>query len=172
MKRLSLTKQQREQLERQLKQTRDARVLRRTLAVLAYDRGESVTDIARMLGVQRLSVYRWLDAFAHSGRPAALEERKRPGRPNLWTPDCRDCLERLMHDFPEVWGWEDVDWTVPLRQTQLAALEGRSFGEGTIRAALHDAGYVWKRPRYVLQRDPEEEKKKPNPAKYRSLAAP
>jgi transposase len=172
MKRVNLTRRQRERLEHQSRQARDARVLRRTLAILAWDRGERVTDIARILGVQRLSVYRWLDAFARSGDPAVLEERQRPGRPSLWTPECTDWLDALMDDYsPEAWGWEAVEWTVPLLQTQLAALAGHRFGEGTVRSALRGAGYVWKRPRYVLAPDLEEEKKTPDCSANRPFAA-
>jgi hypothetical protein len=50
---LKLTRWQRQRLQRQLKRTRDARVYRRTLAILDYDQGESISHIARRLGVTR-----------------------------------------------------------------------------------------------------------------------
>lgn len=62
MSELNLTRWQRLRLQRQLKWTRDARVYRRTLAILDYDRGESVSHIARRLAVTRQTVYNWVAA--------------------------------------------------------------------------------------------------------------
>jgi DNA-binding NarL/FixJ family response regulator len=61
MKTLRLSSHQRRQLEMQLKHSRDARLYRRTLAVLEYDRGRSVTEISRSLRVSRSTVYHWIE---------------------------------------------------------------------------------------------------------------
>jgi hypothetical protein len=63
MSRLNLTSWQRRRLRRQLAETRDARLFRRTLAVLEFDHGRSAADIARTLGVTRQSVYDWVEAY-------------------------------------------------------------------------------------------------------------
>ena len=119
MNRSRLTKRQRERLELQLRQTRDIRLYRRTLALLERDRGRSVTHIARMLGVHRTSVHRWLEAFEATGDPAALEDEPHRGRPRLWTPACAEWLNVLMHSTPEAWGWEATGWTAPLLQAHV-----------------------------------------------------
>ena len=49
MSRLNLTSWQRRRLRRQLAETREARLFRKTLAVLEFDHGRSAADIARML---------------------------------------------------------------------------------------------------------------------------
>src|SRR5205814_7128753 len=60
MRRLNLTSWQRRRLRRQLIEIRDARLYRKTLAVLEFDQGRSAADIARMLGVTRETVYAWI----------------------------------------------------------------------------------------------------------------
>ena len=72
MSRLNLTPWQRRRLRRQLKETLDARLLRRTLAVLEFDQGRTAADIARMLGVTRQSVYNWVGAYTQGHDPRAL----------------------------------------------------------------------------------------------------
>jgi transposase len=57
---LILTPWQRRHLERQLKTTPDARLYRRTLAVLEVDRGKPIAEVARTLGVTPRSVYSWI----------------------------------------------------------------------------------------------------------------
>lgn len=66
MDEFALTARGRKQLERTLHRTCDARVYRRTLAILEVGRGESVADVARMLGVSRQSVYNWLAEFVRA----------------------------------------------------------------------------------------------------------
>ncbi len=59
MIRVRLTPAQRRQLRRQLRQTDQASVYRRLLALLALDEGEPIAGVARRLGVTRQSVYNW-----------------------------------------------------------------------------------------------------------------
>ena len=73
MSRLKLTSWQRRQLRRQLAETADARLFRRTLAVLEFDHGRPAADLARMLGVTRQSVYHWVGAYAQALDPAQVD---------------------------------------------------------------------------------------------------
>src|SRR5271165_5793899 len=80
MSRLNLTSWQRRRLRRQLAETRDARVFRRTLAVLEFDHGRCAADIARMLGVTRQSIYDWVEVYTQDHDPASLEDEGGRGR--------------------------------------------------------------------------------------------
>lgn len=170
MQGLAITGAQRRRLERQLKQTRDVRVYRRTLAVLERASGRSVTDIARMLRVSRRSVHRWIDAYTESSDPDALLEGERPGRPRRWSADCSDWLESLLSHSPTQLGYPAVNWTVPLLQNSLSLCTGEQFCSRTLRCELWSLGYVWKRPRYVLAPDPEREKKTADPPRNPAFA--
>jgi transposase len=171
MKQGRLTKAQERRLQQQLRRTRDARAYRRTLGVLEYGRGESATRLARLLEVHRSKIYCWWQTYAEAYDPAALCEGARPGRPCLWTEDCTEWLGVLLTSSPQDWGHTAVDWTAPLLRAQLEGLLGQTFSVRTVRRAIQDLDYVWKRPRYMLPPDPEEEKKTPDLRANRPFAA-
>jgi transposase len=159
MSRLRLTHWQRRRLLQQLKSTSDARTYRRTLAVLELDRGRSAADIAAMLGVTRQSVHNWAAAFAHDPDPLTLCDEDRSGRPALLAEQTDGLLPSLMGQSPQDLGYPHTDWTVPLLQQQLEKDLGLRPSDETVRRGLRRLGYAWKRPRYVLDPDPEREKK-------------
>ena len=76
MSRLKLTYRQRRRLRRQLKAATDARLYRRTLAVLELDRGRSAADIADMLGVTRQTVHNWATAYTQPEAHQDHEDRQ------------------------------------------------------------------------------------------------
>jgi transposase len=129
------------------------------LAVLEYNRGCPIADIAQQLGVTRQSVYNWVDAYTQDHEPAALHDSERSGRPSLWTKDLRRQLRTLLGQTPDQLGYFAVNWTAPLLQEQLERSTGRWLSEDTIRRELERLDYVWKRSRYALDADPEREKK-------------
>lgn len=159
MSELKLTRWQRLRLQRQLKRTQDARIYRRTLAVLEYDRGEPIACIARRLGVTRQSVHNWIAAYAEDPHPESLVDEARSGRPSLWTEEVRAMFQALLEQRPDQLGFFAVNWTVPLFQDVLAPYTGQRPSEDTVRRELDRLGYVWKRSRYVLDPDPQREKK-------------
>jgi transposase len=162
MSRLNLTSWQRQRLRRQLAETRDARLFRRTLAVLEYDHGRPAADIARMLGVTRQSVYHWVDVYTQDHDPAALEDEGGRGRHPLLDEDQEHLLEALLARSPQDLGYPQVSWTVPLLLEALEIATEQRPSEDTLRRALRRLEYVGKRPRYDLDPDPEREKKTPH----------
>jgi transposase len=171
MKPLHLSSGQRRQLEKQLKTSRDVRLYRRTLAVLEFERGRSVNEIARTLRVSRPSIYRWLERYRESSDPESLGDEERAGRPPAWTEECSEWLQSLLNRSPAELGYFAVNWTVPLLRDPLEMCLGRRFSDHTIRRALRQLDYIWKRPRYVLAPDPEREKKTPYPPQNPAVAA-
>ena len=99
-------------------------------------------------------------AVVRAHDPLVLRDAARSGRPTTWTPDLQELLQTLLRESPTQWDYQAVNWTVPLLQQQLATWDGCWLSDETIRRKLHELGYVWKRTRYVLPPDPEEEKKK------------
>ena len=154
-------------LEQQLRQARDSRAYRRTLAALEYARGRSVPAIAASLGVSRQSIYnwisKWLSAYRSGEKSARLTDAARSGRPRRWTAEHQVLLRHLVEVPPERFGYLAVSWTVALLREQIAKVTGNSVSDDTVRRALHQEQYVWKRPRYVLEPDPDGEKKTQDP---------
>jgi len=156
------TPAQMQQLEEHLIQIDDVRLYRRTLALLLWGRGTSVTEIASLLQVRRQSVYNWLASYTSTSDPACLRDAARSGRPARWTSQTQARLADAIAAPPDQLGYLAVNWTVPLLQDHLERSCRTRFSDDTIRRALHRLGYVWKRYRYVLDPDPDLEKKTPH----------
>jgi transposase len=156
---LKLNTWERRRLRRQLRATRDARIYRRTLAILEVDRGRPVGDVATSFGVEPRTIYYWIEAYLQDHDPASLADGERTGRPSLWDDGLDRRLRAAMARSPQDLGYPSVDWTVPVLREHLAGRCGWSPSDDTIRRAIRRLGYVWKRPRYVLEPDPELEKK-------------
>jgi transposase len=160
---LNLTTWQRRRLERQLRDTGEARVFRRTLAVLEVDQGEPVAVVARRLRVTPRVVYYWIEAYPRGHDPEALRGRDRSGRPRLLSPADRAQLLDMLQHSPQDFGYFATTWTVPLLQEHLARCVGLHLSEDTLHRELDRLDYAWKRPRYLLDPDPELRGKKETP---------
>jgi transposase len=152
---LTLTTWQRRQLERQLRSATDARVYRRTLALLDVGGGESIAAVAARLRVTARIISRWIGLYARDHDPAAVPDRDRPGRPRRMTDRGRELLGELLTRSPQDVGGFAVAWTVPLLCRQLARRLRRRPSADTVRRELRRLGYTWKRSRYVLAPDPD-----------------
>jgi transposase len=159
MSRLKLKHRERRRLRQQLKAASDARTYRRTLAVLELDRGRSAADIAASLGVARQSVHNWAAAFARETDPSVLADRDRSGRPATLAEQTEGYLPHLMGKSPQDLGHPHSHWTVPLLRRELEVGLGLRPSDDTVRRGLRRLGFVWKRPRYVLEPDPERQEK-------------
>jgi transposase len=149
-----LTPQQRFRLRRQLRTTDDLGTFRRTLALLQLDQGRTVTEVATMLGVSRRSVHGWIDLYRHHPVPRSLSSHHSTGRPPTWTEDVQAILRAALHQPPDHFGYQATGWTVPLLKEHLAHWGVSALSDATLRRQLHALGYVWKRPRYLLDPDP------------------
>jgi transposase len=154
-----LTAKQRFRLRQIRDATDDADILRRTLALLQLDQGTSVAATAAQLGVARQSIYNWLDRYLRTPTSQALSDHRGYAHVTAWDEDLLAVLLSALQRPPVHWGYRDQDWTVPLLRQHLARWDGRRWSETTLRRQLHRSGYVWKRPRYVLQPDPRRAQK-------------
>ncbi len=163
MSRLQLRASQRRRLEQLLRTARDAGLFRRVLAILEVDSGRSIAETARLLRTSRVTVYHWIGRFQRGRDPTSLVDQRGGNRPSVWDEELQDVLRATMGHRPEPFGYQAVEWTVPLLGDHLARWCGVRPSASSIRRQLHASGYVWKRPRYVLDPDPEREKKSANP---------
>jgi transposase len=143
-----------------LAHTHDAALFRRILALLQVDLGEPISEVARLLHVNRRSVYRWMQRFTASHQIESLERQPGQGRPLEWNEDLAGLLESAMKQPPVELGYPANGWTAPLLEAFLSIhFPDLAISAHTVRRRLKDLGYVWKHGRYVLPPDPEEEKK-------------
>jgi transposase len=162
MQDVRLTARQRRRLQTEIKTAKDARVVKRALALVELDRGASPAWVAADLGVTRQTVYNWIARFALDGRPEALHDRAGRGRHRKLSEAEQVFVRWSLSQPPDALGYASVGWTTALMREHLATWMGVRVSDATIRRALHRLDYVWKRPRYVLQPDPDREKKKQN----------
>jgi transposase len=159
-----LNAQQRRRLSEQVKNAKNARSVRRAIALLELDQGRPVAEVAATFGVTRQTLYNWRARLEADDVPRALRDRRGRGRRSAWTEPVRRFLGWTMTLPPEDLGYASVGWTAALLLRHLERWAGMRVSDTTLREQLHRLGYVWKRPRYMLQPDPDREKKAPNPA--------
>jgi transposase len=161
MQRMRFTGADRQRLAAALAAAREARVYRRLEALLLVAEGYSVSEAARRCRVDRCSVHRWLGRYLARGEAAALADRPRCGRPRRSSTLTPPRLAAALAQDPRQCGYQATSWTVPLLAHHLAIQEGITLSARTLRRRLHEAGYRWKRPRYVYsQRAPHLAQKK------------
>jgi transposase len=137
--------------------------MRRILALLELDRGAPLAQVAADLGVTRQTVYNWIERFEAGGGANALRERAGRGRLRRLSDAEQRFLVWSLDQPPEALGYASVGWTTALLREHLATWMGVRVSDATLRRELHRLDYVWKRPRYVLQPDPDREKKTQDP---------
>jgi transposase len=167
-----LTAAQRRRLEQQLRATRDARLYRRTLAILEAADGRPISEVARLVRTSRRSVHYWIESYERAYDPACLADHRGGNHPTLWTEELQAALHAGLERRPDQLGYQAVEWTVPLLGEHLARCAGQRPSATSIRRQLHESGYVWKRPRYVLDPDPERDKKTADSPGHPPAAAP
>jgi len=151
---LQLHPRERQRL-RQLSSHADGRVVRRAQALLWLAAGESVANVAQRLHCSRQTLYDLLARYrARRDQPILerLQDVARPGRPQTARELATQTVQELLPRAPADFGYRAQNWTVAMLQTQLQQRHGTWVSEDTLARALHDAGYCYKRPRYVLAR--------------------
>jgi transposase len=160
----TLSDSQRSHLRELLQTTTDARVCRRCGALLSWDQGRTVAEVAREFGVTRQTLYNWRDRLQDG--PGRLADRPRSGRPTMWTAERIAGLEHALEHSPRDFGFHMNGWTAGLLKTLLRRAVDFDVSEDSVRSKLHELGYVWKRFRYRLRPDPQRGKKNAHPQCY------
>src|SRR5712692_7748355 len=83
---------------------------RRRQAVDAVQKGESPETVARVVGVNRVSVYRWLAA---ARQPDGLAAKPQLGPAPRLSPEQLRRLDGLLRPGAQDHGWPNRLWTVP-----------------------------------------------------------
>lgn len=154
---VQLTVRDREALEQTARHSTDAREMRRALAVLDLADGQTPAQVAARYRIGRSTAYEWAARWNATGKPKdqRLRDADRCGRPPEQRDAVAEVLGELLPTAPTDHGYRHPTWTTPLLMAHLAREHQIEASEATVRRALHDLGYRWKRPRFVLsRRDP------------------
>jgi len=139
------------ELERRYHTTRDAETRTRYQMVLLNAQGQTPPRIAQLVRRSPDTVRRVLRRYL-SGGPEAVPHRPHPGQPPRYPPAWGAELVRVADLDPHSVGVDSALWSCRLLADYLAQATGHRAGIETVRIALHRAGWVCKRPRWVLSR--------------------
>jgi transposase len=134
---------------------RDASAMeaRRLAALPRLQHGESLSSIARQLGVSRQAVFVWAQRWRRRGE-TGLHRRARPGRPTKLARARLAQLPRLLARGAEAYGFSSPIWTTQ----RVADLIWRRFrvryDRDHVCRLLHRFGWSWQKPaRRARERD-------------------
>ena len=153
-----LTKLQKEELEK-IRKFASSPESEKALMVLLNSKGIKVGKIASRLKRNPHTVRLWLKRYSEVGIDG-LKRIKATGRPKTIKLNCIDLMKEFIDQSPEVFGYIESVWNVPLIKDQL---EKKSFpvSDDTIERALKSLGYTFKRPaKAVGPKAPSKEAKK------------
>jgi len=143
----------RQLLQRIVHSSSNAREVRRAKILLWLRGGERPIQVAKRTGLTRQAIYAIVQRFqARQGEPIAtrIKDRKHPGRPPSKIASARRVMQELLQQSPRRYRYRSPVWTVPMLQVQVQRRLQNKISQRTIRRALHQLRYRFKRPRFVL----------------------
>lgn len=155
MGRIKLSWRARQVLEQLAQTGSKARPVRRAQALLWLNQGESVQAVAQRLGLTPRAIDKIAARYqARADQPVVdrVADGRHTGRPADRRRQVTQVLAELLPQPPAKFGYRGFAWTTPMLRGQVERRLQRSTSERTIRRALRDMRYRYKRPRYVLAR--------------------
>ena len=149
--RVTLDRAAHDELERRYQTTRDATTRTRYQMLLLGAEGHGVVEVAHLTRCSPDTVRRVLKRYLAGGLDA-VPHRPHPGQPPHYPPGWEAELVRVADLDPHQVGVDSALWSCRLLADYLAQVTGHRAGIETVRIALHRAGFVCKRPRWVLSR--------------------
>ncbi|MGH7926403.1 MAG: IS630 family transposase [Candidatus Binatia bacterium] len=140
-----------------MKPTSKAKVLeaRRVRASKLLERGKSIAEVARLLGVHITSVKRWKRTWKAEG-VAGLAAKPHPGAKPKLSERHREQLVKLLVRGPAAAGYSTELWTCRRVTEQVQKRFGVSYHPDHLGRILHDLGFTPQKPeRKARERDEE-----------------
>jgi transposase len=144
MIRVKLNKDQRVDIEKFRRQasTKDSE---KALMVLMNADGRNVSEVSTLLKRNPHTVRDWLKRYKEKGL-AGLSRKFSPGRPDEKRNAVKGRIKEIISHPPELHGYVDRAWTVPLITHDIKKKLNISISSDTVIRALKDLGYSYKRP--------------------------
>jgi transposase len=131
MIRIQLPQEEADRLEELFRCTQDRKLRDRLQIVLMAHRGRPHQDIAADLGIHRIGVTRWLNAYCERGLDA-LAPRPRKGKSASIPETMAGEIRRWVIDGPAACGLDRANWT----HEELAGHLRKTHGIKTSRSAM------------------------------------
>src|SRR5262245_36121903 len=118
-----------------LKQTKEARVLRRAQAVRTVVAGHHISTVSATFHLAHSALRKWVQRFAQEG-PQGLRDRARSGRLPKITCEVEQHLNRLVDEDPLEHGALSSQWSCRELATAFARETGVQLGRESVRSVL------------------------------------
>jgi len=120
----------------------------RVRAIEAIQRGMPKSQVASAYGVDRTTLYRWLERFCESGHEG-LTRKEGSGRPRLLEDISVDDFTDIVLDSALSYGFESDLWTVGRLHQVIAEQFQVEVSKNTIWRRLVEAGLTYQKPERV-----------------------
>jgi transposase len=118
--------------------------------------GRSPSEIAAVLFCSRSSVYRVVKAYRAGTLSFDLPTTIKTGRVGRLRPALQGSLLALLGKVPWTCGWCRTRWSCATLALELHLRRGVQVSAETVRRALHELGWVWKRAKLTAKdNDPQ-----------------
>jgi transposase len=157
MIRIQLPQAEADRLEGLFRATADRKLRDRLQIVLMAHRGRPRQDIARDLGIHRVGVTRWLNAYCRRGLQGLLP-RKAKGRAGKIPAALADEIRRWVIDGPQACGLDRANWTHEELADHLLKAHGITTSRSAVQRFCARVDIRPYRPTYrYLRGDPEKQ---------------
>jgi transposase len=118
---------------------------RRLKAARLFDEGATQADVARRLGVSRVSAMRWYQAWRKNGRDG-LGQVRPLGRRSRLSPQELERVEAALLEGPQAHGYSTDLWTLPRVAVVVERVSGVRYHPGHVWRVLRGLGWSLQRP--------------------------
>ena len=151
MIRIQLPPSEADRLEELFRSTQDRKLRDRLQIVLMAHRGRPHQDIALDLGIHRIGVTRWLNAYCESGLDG-LRPRKAGGAAPRIPASMADEVRRWVIDGPAKQGLDRANWTHEELADHLRKTRGLQTSRSAMQRFCSRIGIRLYRPTYHYER--------------------
>lgn len=152
---LNLSQKEIKELKKSQKENKSPQYYKRVQIILLNSKGYSNPEIEEILDIHYNSVYKWVKRYQANGIEG-LKDKPGRGRNSIIDENDIEKIEKLVNKNPR-----RINSVLPEIITEL----GKSMSQWTVKRALKNNGYTYKRARTSLKgkQDPEQFKIKKKP---------
>lgn len=129
-----------------LDEVEDSKPAKRLMAAIAYKNGVTQTELAEWFGVQRRTVYSWLERFENESVERAAYDDHRTGRPRKLADEDRERLRETLRTSPAESGYDAESWSPALVRRHVAERYDVDYSLPSCRRLLREAGLRYRTP--------------------------
>jgi transposase len=171
---LKLSENQKKELNRFMKSTRDKEEYRRASAIKQKMEGVPYRTIAKNLGVNYRNVYDWINNYRkYDGLDGIRNKRKNGGRkPVISTHKNKEMIKDIvLNKSPKTFGYLKNTWSIRLLATYLSSLLEMNVSPMQTWRIIQDLGIVYKQPKLELEKGNDYEEKKGKIEGYKKISS-